>query len=339
MRRLIGLSFMLGLACTGIRPLGADPAEIEDYMTMRARFVEFYYAGEYAKGAALLDSVIGLYPDHLRANSYNLALALTHLQQYDRGVEVLAGAHEKGIFFGKWDFHPDIWDPYRNREDFRALMKRNTAMLLEARADAKPLMVIEVPQNYVADHAYPLFIALHGGGENIARFKDNWCSPRMQRDFIIAYLQSSQLVGMDSYNWTEDIELTKREIVDAYKKLTRKYKLLEDQMIVGGFSSGGVASLEIALEDAFPVSGFIVLCPAKPEGFTAERLTAAQMRGLRGALMTTEMDHRVPEQKEMDTMLTAAGLPHQFDVTPNIGHWFPEDIDERIDRAIEFILQ
>ena len=339
MNRILTLSVILHCATAGAGNTEGDPVERKEYMAMRARFVEFYQAGEYAKGVALLDSVIGLYPDYIRANSYNLALAHTHLEQYDRGVAALARPLEEGIFYGVWDFNHETWDPYRDRADFRALIVRSDALLNEAQRAAKAEIVMDVPHNYVAGRVYPLFVALHGGGDSIAKFKDNWYSPRMKSDFIVAYLQSSQLVGMDSYNWTEDIAITKREITEAYQKIAREYGLIEDQTIVGGFSSGGVAALEIALEDAFPIAGFIALCPAKPEGFIVERLAAAKVRGLRGTLLTTEMDHRVADQKEMDAMMTAAGLPHQFDITPNIGHWFPEDIDARIDQAIEFILQ
>ena len=31
------------------------------------------------------------------------------------------------------------------------------------------------------------------------------------------------------------------------------------------------------------------------------------------------------------------GLPHQFEITPNIGHWIPEDLDKKIDWAIAHI--
>ena len=31
------------------------------------------------------------------------------------------------------------------------------------------------------------------------------------------------------------------------------------------------------------------------------------------------------------------GLPYEFSVTPNIGHWYPDDFAERLDRAIAHI--
>jgi predicted esterase len=112
-----------------------------------------------------------------------------------------------------------------------------------------------------------------------------------------------------------------------------------ERVLVGGFSSGDVASLEVVLQDALPVRGFMVLCPAMPDGLTPERFREARDRGIRGTLLTTEMDRRLDRQRRMDEVLTQKGLPHEFYVTPNIGHWYPKDLSERIDRAINYILE
>jgi len=39
----------------------------------------------------------------------------------------------------------------------------------------------------------------------------------------------------------------------------------------------------------------------------------------------------------MDEIMTQEGLPHEFHVTPNIGHWYPDYLAERIDQAITHI--
>jgi len=102
-----------------------------------------------------------------------------------------------------------------------------------------------------------------------------------------------------------------------------------------------VASFEILLSGLIPIKGFITLCPAKPESFTAENIRKAKEKGVSGVLLTTEMEgaDRLDQQKDMDAIMTAAGLPHQFVITPNIGHWYPADLGSKIDAGIEFIRQ
>jgi len=80
-----------------------------------------------------------------------------------------------------------------------------------------------------------------------------------------------------------------------------------------------------------------VLCPAKPQSFNKENIIEAKARGIRGTIVTTEMDPRLSVQKEMVEVLKTEGFQYQFVVTPNIGHWFPEDLDKKIDDAIYHI--
>jgi predicted esterase len=131
--------------------------------------------------------------------------------------------------------------------------------------------------------------------------------------------------------------LAKEEIAHAYGEVLEKYPIQMDDVLIGGFSSGGVAALEIVLEQVIPVSGFVVLCPAKSEAFTEENIRMAKKRGVRGTILTTEMDPRLTVQKEMAKIIDKEDLSCEFIITPNIGHWFPDDLDERIDQAIDYI--
>ena len=81
-----------------------------------------------------------------------------------------------------------------------------------------------------------------------------------------------------------------------------------------GCPSGGVASLEIVLKDVISVQGFIVLCPAMPEGFFSDEVGAAFDRGVRGTLLTTEMDGRVDQQRRMVDIMEEVGLAHEFHI-------------------------
>jgi dipeptidyl aminopeptidase/acylaminoacyl peptidase len=233
----------------------------------------------------------------------------------------------------------DLWKPYKDLKIFRDFLAKNTAIRLEKQRISKPKLVVSIPEGYDPAKTYPLFIALHGGGENIENFRAEWTSNRLQSDFLVAYLQSSQVVSMDGFGWTEDLELAKREIRDAFETVSGAYPVDGSRVIIGGFSSGGVASLETSLAGILPLAGFVVLCPGRPDGFTAARVKEAARRGLRGTLLTTEMDQRIEEQKAMAQLMDREGLPCEFIVTPDIGHWYPEDLGAQIDRAVSRILE
>ena len=318
--------------------IGQQEKALSSYETMRALLGELYGQKKYQEAADLLYKALSLFPAHVRANTYNLAIMCRHLEEYQRGVNALLYGLERGVWFGLYDFEMELWKPYKDLKIFQDFLAKNTAIRREVQKSAKPKLKLSTPEGYDPARTYPLFIALHGGGENMEDFSARWRSDRLESDFLVAYLQSSQVVSMDGFGWTEDLELAKKEIQDAFEDLSSTYSLDEKRIIIGGFSSGGVASLETVLAGTLPVSGFVVLCPARPDGFTAARVREAARRGLRGTLLTTEMDQRIEEQKAMALLMEQEGLPCEFIVTPDIGHWYPEDLGRQIDQAVSRIL-
>lgn len=307
------------------------------YQEVREYLGELFQQKKYQEAVDLLESVLDRFPDHLHANTWNLAFMYAQIKDYEKGIKALQYALDHEVWFGKFDFRHPAWTPFKELEGFKKILAQNDILAQEAQKQSKSELEVLLPGNFSTEKLYPLFIALHGGGGNIADFKNNWISSKMKTEFITAYVQSSLLVAMNGYNWTEDIELSKKEIAEAYHQVLEKYPVDKDEIIIGGFSSGGQAALEMILSNTVPLAGFVVLCPPKPDGFSAEKMLRAKDRGVRGTLLTTEMDPRLPDQKEMAAVFKTVDIPHQFIVTPNIGHWFPENLDNIIDEAIEHI--
>jgi predicted esterase len=307
------------------------------YQEMRAHIGKLYQEKKYGEAAAILEKALTRFPDHLHANTFNLALMYVQMGEKEKSLKALEYGLDNGIWFGKYALANEVWAPLKELEGFQQFVQKNEEKRQEAQKSVRPKLEVFVPENFDESRKYPLFIALHGGGENIEVFKPQWTSDMLKKKFIVAYPQSSQLIAMDGYNWTEDMDLTKKEIKEAYAKVVQEYPVDTSRVIVGGFSSGGVASLVAVFDRTIPAIGFVVLCPAKPDGFTEEKVMEAKDRGIRGTLLTTEMDNRLPDQREMAEIMKAAGLDHKFIVTPNIGHWYPENLAELIDAAITHI--
>ncbi len=216
-------------------------------------------------------------------------------------------------------------------------MARNDSLRQLAQESASPGLKVVLPDGYSAESEYPLFIALHGGSGNMEEFSNVWKSDLLDSEFIVAYVQSSLVVSMTGYSWTQDLEVSRREVTEAYQRVVNEYPIDRNEVLVGGFSAGGIASLELVLSDDFPLSGFVVLCPARPDRFTLQSLANVRDRGVRGSILTTEMDPNVDVQRQMVELLEEAGLPHEFVVTPDVGHWIPDNLGELVDRAIEHV--
>jgi len=314
-----------------------EKREFGSYKEMREYLGVLFEQKKFAEAASLLESVLDRFPDNILANTVNLAAARLSLGDAGKAVDALEEGHRRGIFYGLWDFVGKFWDPLRGSPRFEAFLQANKARVDEVQKKASMKIEAVTPEGYDPAKKYPLFLALHGGGESNADFKPNWTSPRLRAEFITAYVQSSQVASMRGFHW-QDVAVTRRDLEAAYKRILEEYPVDPGRVLIGGFSSGGFGSLVAALQNFFPVRGFVALCPAMPETISDEDIRAARSRGLRGTLLTTETDYRVEPQRALVDRLKKLGLSVEFHVTPDIGHWYPKDFETMLDRAIGLIL-
>jgi len=338
MRHALGVASLLLLVMASLL-LGAAQGMREQgtYKEMRERAGELYQQKKYAEAATLLETMVGRFPDHVRANTYNLAAMRVLLGEYDKALQVLQEGLRRGVFYGLWDFERDVMAPLKTHRGFQAFWKQNLARLEEAQSRATMKLQVVTPVGYDPSRKYPLFLALHGGGENLEEFTPNWVSPRLQSQFITAYVQSSQVADMTGFHWQDEAR-TRRDLEAAYRDVIARYSVDRDRVLVGGFSSGGFASLVTAFHRFLPVRGFVALCPEVPPSIVDDDMLDAARRGLRGSLLTTELDQRVGMQRAFAARWKAMGVDAEIVVTPNIGHWYPVDFGQQLDRAIDRIL-
>lgn len=308
------------------------------YKNMRQEFVKLYRVGKYREAALLMEKSLKRFPEKIQAMAWNIALAYGKIKKYKRGISALKKALKKGYWYNIWAFDGPLWKDYRQVKGFGKVIKMNHDLKDKAQASAKPDLQVVLPRGYdqSGNKLYPLFIALHGGGENIAFFKNKWVSDTLSRDFIRAYVQSSQMASMTGFHWT-DLAVAQKEIAGAYNGLVASYLVDTDLVIIGGFSSGGYAALAVAFNNAVPVNGFITLCPPIPEGINEALALAAKERNLRGTIISTQMDPRISQQRTFIGMCKNVGLQYQLTVTPDTGHWYPPNLAEKIDQAIAHI--
>ena len=333
MNRVIRILVLTGI-CFVTSGVQADDFQFDDYQSMRAHFGELYQQGSLQQAADLLQAALPRFPDHLGANAFNLAVVNGRLGETSGGLEALNYALDQGVWFNIYGLDSPAFDPYRELEGFETLVARNDALRLKAQATSTPGLKVVLPEGYSVDQEYPLFIALHGGSGNMEAFSKTWKSELLTREFVVAYPQSSLLVSMTGYSWTQDLEVSRREVTAAYHQLVSEYSIDHNEVVIGGFSAGGIASLEVVLGNDFPLTAFVVLCPLRPEDFNLETLIEVRDRGVRGTILTTEMDPNVEAQREMAELLGSSQFPHEFVVTPNVGHWIPDNLAEMLDRAI-----
>ncbi|MCK4260974.1 MAG: hypothetical protein KAX49_18510 [Halanaerobiales bacterium] len=226
-------------------------------------------------------------------------------------------------------------------ERFLKLKEKNLMLLNQAQKQAKLEYEVHLPEGYNEKKKYPLFLALHGNGGNIKEFSDYWKPNRFtERGFIFAYVQSSQIWWHNGYGWTKNLSIARKDIQHCYDLISQQYLIDSEYTLIGGFSGGAIASLDITMANVFPVNGFVLLCPGlNPESFTKEKVVYAALRGVKGVLMEGELLAPVQSQEEMISLFREVGLQYKYIINKGIGHWFPDNLSEELENGLRFILE
>ena len=310
--------------------------QFSDYMSLRKRVVELFTEKKYTPAASLLKQSLTQFPERAHANLFNLAHCAMMLQDYEKSIYWLEEAHRRSIFFGIWDFEDELWQPLSGFPRFNDFKKENSKKIQEAQSQASMKLELVKPTTYNPEQAFPLFIALHGGGENIEGFKPHWTSQKLQQEYIVAYVQSSQVATMQGFHWQDD-EVSQKDLSKAYDQIRELANVDPNRVIIGGFSSGGYGSLRAVMSNVVPASGFVVLCPVPPEVPDQPTLLSLKKRGVKGSLLTGRIDPRLEQQKSFVKALNDQQVPVKLVVIPSMGHWYPENLGSLIDNALDDI--
>ncbi len=338
-KNLILVSLIIILLFSGYTALFSEQVKEQkkdSYTEFYKKVVSLYRAKKFEETRDLLEKNIDKYPEKFNRFAYNMSIIYSHTKEFEKGVAILNKAHNKGLWFNILIFKSPLYKGYMELPGFKAVIAKNNELYEKAKINAKSGMEIVVPGNFDKTKKYPLFIALHGGGENIKNFKPRWTSGKMKNEYIVAYLQSSQLISPDGYGW-EDYEITQKEVKIALDKILKNYPVDKNKIIIGGFSSGGGAALYLTFKDIIPVKGFVILCPQVPREVNETDILKSAKKGIKGTFLTTERDNRLELQKKFVDMFKKAELGHKFIITPDIGHWYPKNLDKKIDEALEHI--
>ncbi|MFA8436853.1 MAG: hypothetical protein ACEPOZ_20285 [Marinifilaceae bacterium] len=331
---LPGIILLFIVSC---KPKTGAKESFKNYEQLDDSVMVFYQNEQWGKAIQLLEKHMNQFPEKQYESEWALIVLHTCAKQYSEALKVIKKGNEKNNWYG---ISPDseLFKPLQKLEGYASIIAKNNHLKQLAKEKSKPQSIIDLPSNYTHDRKYPLFIALHGWGEDVPFFKKFWHSELLKKEYIVLFVQSSQVANMKGFAWT-DTKLAQKEITNAYRDILDKYAINENQVIIGGFSQGASTSLNLCLQNRIPVRGFISLCPGKPESFTPDLVKEMNNRKLRGVILTGEFDNSLEQQKEMMAQFKSLDFPCSFTIEKNISHWFPDDLNKKIEEGISYILK
>lgn len=317
----------------------ADPSQTyDDYPSMRAQLGLLYGEERFTDAVTLLENHIDRFPDHYEANAYNLATMQIICLQNEAAVTVFNQAADKGVWYGKYYLEGELFGSISEMPAFCVYLERNKTLRENAVEETMQFKAV-LPDDYDPVRSYPLFLAFHGGDGNTIEFSAVWHSKRLRREFILVYVQSSIASNMQGFSWYLPEEI-RADVMSAYRQIQQQYVIDIDQIYVGGFSAGAIATFCMAFDSDLPLKGYICLGPPTPPGIlTIDNIKLTVTEGTRGCVIIGDQDPFYPAMIATSARFDSLGHPCEVIVLPETGHTIPENLPLLIDQALDILVR
>ena len=128
------------------------------------------------------------------------------------------------------------------------------------------------PQHYESNYAYPLFVWLHGLGEDENHLKRIMPLVSM-RNYVGASLRGTVEVetnrGRPGYSWSQSrahVALAEQRVFDVIESAQQRYNLASRRLFLAGFDVGGTMAFRLAMSHPDRFAGVLSLGGEFPTG-------------------------------------------------------------------------
>lgn len=273
--------------------------------------------------------------------AYNLACSYAQHGNYEKAVEWLGTAADRGFFYVSTVLRDEDLDEIRELPGFgvavEKIRKNNAAELEKFKAGADKAKVITIaPPALDKNKPAPLIVALHGYGSDANDISKTWTDAAARIGAVLIAPQALQPAG-HGFSWGV-VEQGEFLVLRAMEKARAEFNIDPKRIVVTGFSQGGGMCYTLALRHPQLFAGVIPVA-----GFYEHRVdpipSAAGAKLPRFFIMVGEKDDAVEINRDAARRLEAIGTPAQLRVYPGLGHRFPPDREKEMDAALRFVLE
>ncbi len=313
---------------------------ILDFEKLMAEMMSLYNADNYAGAYDLLLREEGRFPEFTDELYYQKMCMVSRMNDIPQALQYFREALAQGYWFApRWLREDEDLKLLQGLPEFEEMFAACQQKLAEAQAAARPEVTVLQPEEQPPASGYPLLIALHGNGANAPRTL-NPHRGIVSQGWLVAVLQSSQVAGPGSFVW-DDYEKAQGEIQQHLAALEQDYAIDPRRIVVSGFSMGGGLATWLGLNGAIKARGFVALGPYLPDVDALQPfLNSAKSASARGYIVVGEEDNVcLGISHKVHDLLKANGIPCELELLPGLGHEYPDDYTNSLEKGLAFVLQ
>jgi predicted esterase len=310
----------------------------QNFFESSERMFNLYRQERYADALAAAEELAKEFPEQKTNIVFWEICLLSCSGRVADALTAMSHALEDGLWWSEAQLRNDgDLAPLQGLPEFEKMMSQCKERQAAAQGSQTPVLEIFEPETKQAG-CYPLLIALHGRGSSVSLDKYFWM-PVTKLGWLLALPQSSQLGSPNSYIW-DDAEITEAEIVAHFAEIIQKYPIDLERVVLAGFSQGAARAIHLAVKGAIRARGFLAVVPGKVLLDNLEALTqAAKDKGLRGYLVSGGKDPRYEIIQTAHKLFNENKVACAIENHPDLGHEFPKNFQQSIQKAMEFIFK
>jgi pimeloyl-ACP methyl ester carboxylesterase len=299
----------------------------------------------YAEGLSLTSQQLTNYPEHFALINYWRICMAAQINEFPLANKIMESTLASGIWYSEFLMRQTpALESLQGDGEFERLMEISLRMYAADPPEESTTLVAR-PDDACGpgQEGCPAFIFLHGNTHTSRRTIEQLVD-LPGKGWLVALPQSEYVLWTDGYSWP-DHDSGGKMVSERYAKLEEEYSLDHDCTVIGGFSMGAEVALAVALQGEIDVCGFVLLGLAGPNSTDPDLWSPFINRGkgkdLRGVILQGTEDHTVPMENVelLVDKLNQAEIKTRLVKVPGTAHEYPENFEELLDEAFEYIFE
>jgi predicted esterase len=299
------------------------------------QFGDLYGAGSYADALALVINELPQHPYYEAMLLCYSAAMSARLGDTSSAIATFRAALDKGYWYheGALRGDPDFTS-LQAETKFQALVEQCAQRRQVALATVKPVLRVLEPATATSQTA-PLLIAVHGGISNVDHDAAYW-QPAVEQGWRVALPQSTGLSWVSGlYNWNA-MDVALAELDQHYQTLMSQYAIDPADIVLAGFSQGGLVAEQAVLTKRIPARGLLFIEGARDENI-AQLIAEHQPYDLRAYFAAGTGQDFIATAELMAQAMREVGIVCEIERMPNRHHDYPASFPQTIARALKFL--
>lgn len=304
--------------------------DAQEFFKKSEALFQYYREGNYADALTVAEKLAMEYPERDANTSYWRICLYSVTGQKEQALRAFDEALKRGVWWAEERLRSDSdFDSLQGDPEFERLVALSNAKHKHAIAD--PELFVYQPDG---TGVLPLLIVLHARNSSAERDIPFWKSA-IKYGWMLAMPQSSQPSSSLSFVW-DDREKALNEITEHINTVIEKYPIDRDKIVIAGFSQGAARAIELVMSDRIKANGFIAVVPGTIDIDEINRWTDSAKA--RCVLISGGRDPRYEMFQQIKEIFSKRDIPLMFENYPEMGHDFPNDFEQVLQKAFEFIL-